>query len=112
MAPHWCPFVTFVSSLPRSPHALRDASPLRPFVIFVSALHLSAAALRGAPCLLPFAVLLMMLPRQTKNPPISGSGGPLDNCRHCPTFLLKQYLRPVRLHGRVRDGNGCGPHGK
>src|SRR5436190_15766844 len=32
-------------------------------------------------------------------------------CRHGPTFPLKQYHRPHRLNGRVRNGNGCCPVG-
>src|SRR5215208_5582549 len=39
------------------------------------------------------------------------SRGSVFKCRHGPTFPLKQYHRPHRLNGRVRNGNGCGPVG-
>ena len=39
------------------------------------------------------------------------SRGSEFKCRHGPTFPLKQYHRPHRLNGRVRNGNGCCPVG-
>src|SRR5712671_3470832 len=47
----------------------------------------------------------------TKNPSTFRSRGWLFKCRHGPTFPLKQYHRPHRLNGRVRNGNGCCPVG-
>src|SRR5580765_4851201 len=50
-------------------------------------------------------------PGPTKNPSTLRSRGSEFKCRHGPTFPLKQYHRPHRLNGRIRNGNGCCPVG-
>src|ERR1043165_3556638 len=48
---------------------------------------------------------------QQRTPRPYRSRGSEFKCRHGPTFPLKQYHRPHRLNGRVRNGNGCVPVG-